>query len=80
VVHSCRGANAGATHGVSEALTAGLLYALDERCLLGAGTYEALRRIDLREAHEVFRDANRYGASTSSPRGSLPRQEVVLGA
>jgi fructokinase len=79
--HGCRGADVGATHCVSKKLTAGLLYALDERDLLGAGAYEALRGIGLREVNDVFSDANRYGASASSPLGSaLPRQEIVLGA
>jgi hypothetical protein len=77
----CRAANAGATNGVSAALTAGLLYALDERDLLGPGAYEALRGIGLREVNDVFSAANRHGASTSSPLGSeLPRHEIVLGA
>jgi len=68
--HGCRAADVGATHGVSEKLTAGLLYALDERDLLGAGAHEALRGIGLREVNDVFSDANRYGASASSPLGS----------
>jgi fructokinase len=81
LVRHRRAADVVATHAVSGALTAGLLYALDERGLLGASAYEALRGIGLREVHDVFRDANRYGASTSSPLGSaLPRPEIVLGA
>lgn len=81
VVHSRRATDVVATRGVSAALAAGLLFALDERCMLGAGAYEALRRIDLREARGVFSDANRHGGATSSPFGSaLPRQDVVLGA
>jgi len=81
VVHSRRSAHVGVTHGVSAALTAGLLSALDERCMLGAGAYEALRRIDLRAANDIFRDANRHGASSSSPRKAvLPQHDIVLGA
>ncbi|MCQ4118768.1 hypothetical protein [Rhodococcus tibetensis] len=76
-----RAADVVATHSVSGALTAGLLYAWDEWGLLGASAYEALRGIGLREVHDVFRDANRYGASTAFPLGSaLPRHEIVLGA
>ena len=79
--HGCRGADVGATHDVSEELTAGLLHALDERDLLGAGAYAALRGIGLREVNDVFSAANRYGASASSPLGSeVTRQEIVLGA
>src|SRR6478609_4728336 len=37
---------------------------------VGAGAYEALRGIGLREVNDVFSDANRYGASASSPLGS----------
>jgi fructokinase len=80
VVHSRRVADVGAAHGVGRALSVGLLYALDERGLLGAGAHEALRRIGRHEAHAVFSDANRYGASTSSPLGSVPRREIELGA
>jgi hypothetical protein len=81
VVHSRRATDVVATRGVSAALAAGLLSALDERCMLGADAYEALRRIDLREAREVFSDANRHGGSATSLLGSaLPRQEVELGA
>ena len=67
VVHSRRVADVGAAHGVGRALNVGLLYALDQRGLLGAGGHEALRRIGRHEAHAVFSDANRHGASTSSP-------------
>lgn len=80
VVRSRRVAEVGVAHGVGPALSVGLLYALDERGLLGAGAHEALRRIGRHEAHAVFNDANRYGASTSSPLGSVPRREVGLGA
>jgi sugar/nucleoside kinase (ribokinase family) len=81
LVRHRRAADVVATHAVSGALTAGLLFALDERGLLGASAYEALRGIGIRELHDVFRDANRYGASTSSPLPSaLPRPEIVLGA
>jgi fructokinase len=80
VVHCRRVADVGAAHGVGRALSVGLLYALDERGLLGAGAHEALRRIGRHEAHAVFSDANRYGASSSSPLGSVPRHEIELGA
>jgi fructokinase len=80
VVHSCRVADARAAHGAGRALSVGLLYALDERGLLGAGAHEALRRIGSHKAHAVFSDANRYGASTSSPLGSVPRHEIDVGA
>jgi fructokinase len=81
VVHNRRAANVGATHSVGRALSVGLLYALDERGLLGAGAHEALRRIGRHEVHGVFSDADRYGALTSSPLGSpTPRHEIELGA
>ncbi|WP_149372421.1 hypothetical protein [Mycolicibacterium sp. P9-64] len=80
-VHNRRAANVGATHSVGRALSVGLLYALDERGLLGAGAHEALRRIGRHEVHGVFSDADRYGALTSSPLGSpAPRYEIELGA
>jgi hypothetical protein len=75
VIHSRRVADAGAADRVGRALSVGLLCALDQRGLLGAGAHEALRRIG-DEAHAVFSDANRYGASTSSPRGSFTRCEI----
>jgi len=67
-------------HAAGGALTAGLLYALDERGLLGAGAYEALQGIGLDEVGDLFRDANRYGASTFSPLepGHQPC-DIVLG-
>jgi fructokinase len=83
VVHSRRVADVadvGAARGVGRALSVGLLYALDERGLIGAGAHEALRRIGHHEAHAVFRDANRYGATSSSPLGSIPRHEIELRA
>lgn len=81
VVHSRRGVDVGVTHAVSAGLAAGLLSALDERCMLGAGAYGALRRIDLREANDIFRDANRHGASSSSPvKPTLPQDDIVMGA
>lgn len=75
VVHSRRNADVGATRGAGRALSVGLLHALDGRGLLGAGAHDALRRIGRGEAHDVFSDANRHGASTSSPLGSAPRHE-----
>jgi fructokinase len=80
VAHSRRVPDVGNARGAGRALSVGLLYALDERGLLGAGAHEALRRIGHHEAHAVFNDANRYGASTSSTLGSIPRHEVELGA
>jgi hypothetical protein len=78
VIHSGRIADVGAAHGVGRALSVGLLYALDERGLIGAGAHEALRRIGHQEAHAVFGDANRHGAASSSPLGSIPRHEIEL--
>lgn len=40
--------------------------------------YEALRRIGLREIGDILREANHYGALTSSPSEPAPRHETVL--
>ncbi|MET0474827.1 MAG: hypothetical protein ABW001_09320 [Mycobacterium sp.] len=81
VVHSRRNPDVGSTRGPGRVLSVGLLYALDGRGLLGAGAHESLRRIGRHQAHDVFSDANRHGASTDSALGSaLPRENVALGA
>lgn len=70
-------ADVGIAYGVSEIFTAGLLYALAARDMLGAGAYEALRGIGLREVNDVFSDVNRYGALASSHRrAALPTLET----